>query len=60
LTLRYQVANGYMGRMANQFRQPSAKVNQLKEAVMTAVINKRAGGMIDLGQEDFSETNEEV
>ncbi len=42
---RYQVANGYMGRMGLiNSGGPSGK-NDLAEAVATAVINKRAGGM---------------
>src|SRR3972149_6972809 len=42
---RYQVANGYMGRagLINS-GGPSGK-NDIAEAVRTAVINKRAGGM---------------
>jgi class I fructose-bisphosphate aldolase len=42
---RYQVANGYMGRagLINS-GGPSGK-NDFAEAVVTAVINKRAGGM---------------
>ncbi|MBM4166720.1 MAG: class I fructose-bisphosphate aldolase [Ignavibacteria bacterium] len=42
---RYQVANGYMGRcgLINS-GGPSGK-NDIAEAVKTAVINKRAGGM---------------
>lgn len=42
---RYQVANNYMGRMGLiNSGGPSGK-NDLHEAVTTAVINKRAGGM---------------
>jgi len=43
---RYQVANCYMGR-AGLINSGGASVgdNDLKEAVKTAVINKRAGGM---------------
>lgn len=42
---RYQVINGYMGRIGLiNSGGPSGK-NDLHEAVMTAVINKRAGGM---------------
>lgn len=42
---RYQVANGYMGRIGLiNSGGPSGK-NDFAEAVMTAVINKRAGGM---------------
>lgn len=45
---RYQVANGYMGRVGliNSGGASTGKgESDLKEAVMTAVINKRAGGM---------------
>lgn len=44
--VRYQVANCYMGRagMINS-GGPSGGSNDLKQAVRTAVINKRAGGM---------------
>ncbi len=42
---RYQVINGYMGRIGLiNSGGPSGK-NDLHEATMTAVINKRAGGM---------------
>lgn len=43
---RYQVANGYMGRVGliNSGGE-SHGASDLQEAVMTAVINKRAGGM---------------
>jgi class I fructose-bisphosphate aldolase len=42
---RYQVANGYMGRIGLiNSGGPSGK-NDYAEAVVTAVINKRAGGM---------------
>ena len=43
---RYQVANGYMGRVGliNSGGE-SHGASDLKEAVITAVINKRAGGM---------------
>lgn len=42
---RYQVVNGYMGRIGLiNSGGPSGK-NDLHEAVMTAVINKRAGGI---------------
>lgn len=42
---RYQVINGYMGRMGLiNSGGPSGK-NDLNEAAATAVINKRAGGM---------------
>lgn len=43
---RYQVANGYMGRVGliNSGGE-SHGASDLKEAVVTAVVNKRAGGM---------------
>ena len=43
---RYQVANGYMGRVGliNSGGESHGK-SDLQEAVVTAVINKRAGGM---------------
>lgn len=43
---RYQVANGYMGRVGLINSGGESKgASDLKEAVITAVINKRAGGM---------------
>lgn len=43
---RYQVANGYMGRVGLINSGGESKgASDLKEAVVTAVINKRAGGM---------------
>lgn len=43
---RYQVANGYMGRVGLINSGGESKGDSdLKEAVVTAVINKRAGGM---------------
>jgi class I fructose-bisphosphate aldolase len=43
---RYQVANGYMGRVGLINSGGESKgASDLAEAVMTAVINKRAGGM---------------
>ncbi len=41
---RYQVANGYMGRMGLINSGGASGANDLGEAVRTAVINKRAGG----------------
>lgn len=43
---RYQVANGYMGRVGliNSGGESTGKAD-LRDAVVTAVINKRAGGM---------------
>ncbi len=42
---RYQVANGYMGRMGLINSGGPSGENDLAQAVETAVINKRAGGM---------------
>jgi class I fructose-bisphosphate aldolase len=42
---RYQVANCYMGRMGLINSGGASGENDLAEAVKTAVINKRAGGM---------------
>lgn len=42
---RYQVANGYMGRVGLINSGGASGENDLSEAAATAVINKRAGGM---------------
>src|SRR5512136_66338 len=42
---RYQVANGYMGRIGLINSGGASGKNDLGEAAATAVINKRAGGM---------------
>ena len=42
---RYQVANGYMGRVGLINSGGPSGENDLQQAVKTAVINKRAGGM---------------
>lgn len=42
---RYQVANGYMGKVGLISSGGASGANDFAEAVMTAVINKRAGGM---------------
>lgn len=42
---RYQVANNYMGRMGLINSGGASGENDLEQAVKTAVINKRAGGM---------------
>ena len=42
---RYQVVNNYMGRMGLINSGGGSGANDLAEAVKTAVINKRAGGM---------------
>ncbi len=43
--VRYQVANCYMGRAGLINSGGSSGENDLEQAVRTAVINKRAGGM---------------
>jgi class I fructose-bisphosphate aldolase len=42
---RYQVANCYMGRIGLINSGGASGENDLQQAVMTAVVNKRAGGM---------------
>ena len=42
---RYQVANCYMGRQGLINSGGASGANDLEEAIKTAVINKRAGGM---------------
>lgn len=42
---RYQVANGYMGKVGLISSGGASGMNDFAEAVKTAVINKRAGGM---------------
>jgi class I fructose-bisphosphate aldolase len=42
---RYQVANCYMGRIGLINSGGASGENDIRDAVMTAVINKRAGGM---------------
>jgi len=42
---RYQVANGFMGRIGLINSGGASGSNDLNQAVQTAVINKRAGGM---------------
>ena len=42
---RYQVANGYMGRIGLINSGGASGGNDLQQAVETAVVNKRAGGM---------------
>jgi class I fructose-bisphosphate aldolase len=57
---RYQVANCYMGRsgLINS-GGPSGK-DDLKQAVLTAVINKRAGGMgLISGRKAFQKSRQE-
>jgi fructose-bisphosphate aldolase, class I len=51
---RYQVANCYMGRVGLITSGGAAGENDLRDAVTTAVINKRAGGMgLILGRKAF-------
>ena len=42
---RYQVANGFMGRIGLINSGGASGANDLQQAVETAVVNKRAGGM---------------
>jgi class I fructose-bisphosphate aldolase len=51
---RYQVANCYMGRVGLLNSGGAAGGNDLSDAVQTAVINKRAGGVgLILGRKAF-------
>ncbi len=51
---RYQVANCYMGRIGLINSGGASGKNDLQQAVKTAVINKRAGGMgLILGRKAF-------
>lgn len=51
---RYQVANCYMGRIGLINSGGASGNNDLKDAVSTAVVNKRAGGMgLILGRKAF-------
>ena len=43
--MRYQVANCYMGRAGLINSGGASGANDMQEAVRTAVINKRGGGM---------------
>ncbi|MDH5396082.1 MAG: fructose-bisphosphate aldolase, partial [Gammaproteobacteria bacterium] len=43
--VRYQVANCFMGRVGMINSGGASGTNDLQQAVRTAVINKRAGGM---------------
>lgn len=57
---RYQVAHGYMGRIGLINSGGGSGENDLQEAVKTAVINKRAGGMgLILGRKAFQKPFEE-
>jgi class I fructose-bisphosphate aldolase len=52
--VRYQVANSYMGRIGLINSGGASSSNDLQEAVATAVINKRGGGMgLILGRKAF-------
>ncbi len=57
---RYQVANCYMGRIGLINSGGASGTNDLKEAVKTAVINKRAGGTgLIMGRKAFQKPMEE-
>jgi fructose-bisphosphate aldolase, class I len=57
---RYQVANGYMGRMGLINSGGASGSNDFVEAIETAVINKRAGGMgLISGRKAFQRPMEE-
>ncbi|MBI5670579.1 MAG: class I fructose-bisphosphate aldolase [Chloroflexi bacterium] len=57
---RYQVANGYMGRVGLINSGGASGANDFAEAVKTAVINKRAGGMgLISGRKAFQRPMEE-
>ena len=57
---RYQVANCYMGRMGLINSGGPSGSNDLAEAVRTAVINKRAGGIgLICGRKAFQRPMEE-
>ena len=57
---RYQVINNYMGRIGLINSGGAAGDNDLQDAVSTAVINKRAGGMgLILGRKAFQKPFEE-
>lgn len=57
---RYQVANGYMGRIGLINSGGASGKNDFAEAVQTAVVNKRAGGMgLISGRKAFQRPMEE-
>ena len=57
---RWQVANCYMGRIALINSGGASGENDLQQAVMTAVINKRAGGAgLISGRKAFQKSREE-
>jgi len=54
---KYQVANGYMGKIPLISSGGASGENDLQEAIETAVINKRAGGSgLILGRKAFQKT----
>jgi class I fructose-bisphosphate aldolase len=58
--VRYQVANCYMGRVGLINSGGASGANDLAQAVRTAVINKRAGGMgLISGRKSFQKPMEE-
>jgi class I fructose-bisphosphate aldolase len=57
---RYQVANCYMGRVGLINSGGASGENDLQQAVMTAVVNKRAGGMgLISGRKAFQKPKEQ-
>jgi class I fructose-bisphosphate aldolase len=57
---RYQVANGFMGRIGLISSGGEHGKNDLHDAVYAAVVNKRAGGMgLILGRKAFQKPFEE-
>ena len=57
---RYQVANGFMGRAGTINSGGGSGANDLAQAVRTAVINKRAGGMgLISGRKAFQKPDDE-
>ncbi|MCS7070140.1 MAG: class I fructose-bisphosphate aldolase, partial [Anaerolinea sp.] len=57
---RYQVANGYMGRVGLINSGGASGQDDLREAITTAIINKRAGGMgLISGRKAFQRPYEE-
>ncbi len=57
---RYQVANGFMGRIGLINSGGASGANDLQQAVHTAVINKRAGGMgLISGRKAFQKSRSE-
>lgn len=57
---RYQVANGYMGRVGLINSGGASGANDFQDAIETAIINKRAGGMgLILGRKAFQKPFDE-